>query len=150
MKPPTRQRVTASGTATVDDPTGPLVFNEDYEILDAHFQNALVAQQAQATEIRRLEDELAAMIKPLEHYPDRADVWINAALSREGGFNDVILADADRLLAEYDKRFTDPEAGYVDILFNGPPTTGGAVQSMVNQNGIKAVPGDWIDRGGDG
>lgn len=148
MNVPNRQSVTASGTTTKDDPNGLLVFFEEYEVMVDYKQREAAEQLA---EIQRLKDELAAMITPLEiRDTARADVWVLAALAREGVFDSLVLEEADRLLVEYDKRFSDPEAGYVDIVFDGPPTTYGVVQSMMNQKGTKAIPGEWLDLKGVG
>lgn len=172
---PTRRRVTASGTTTIEDPHGSLVSFEDWEERERYtaeqWKRAQDEIDLQAREIERLTKELAVMIEPLE-IPDtaRADFWAAwlLAVCEQVVPNDKILTEADRMLAEYDKRFTDPpvtvecevcgkdDPRYVDLLFDGPPSGSGTPGFMdaTDQNGngvslgewLEVSPGDWVLR----
>lgn len=154
MNQPIRQSVTASGTTTIDDPNGLLVFYESYKTMAAGYDHSI---QIRDDEIQRLREALDAVVEPLEiRDTTRADVWVTVMLA--GGVirtDAIALIEADRLLVEYDKRFTDPEEGYVDIQFDGAPGPYGCkFMDVVNENGkgvslgewLEVSPGDWVLR----
>ena len=111
----------------------------------------------------RLSAELSAMIEPIEiRDTARADFWAACALARLNEAQSIAtdMKVADELLAEYDKRFTDPDAPlvsvcsvcdeddprYVDFLFDGPPGPDSpGLIDVTNQNGGEVSVGEWLE-----